>query len=245
MSDASPTIAYCNIEGCGGSGDDWDNSLGTDRGGNIDDELLFVDPENADYHVQPGSPCVDAGDPVETLIEDYRLATIRASLIGFDIIEISACIHPAHHSSLIGQFLSPHINQRPDEYGGSFSNRLKFPLEVIRTIKGYLPQEIMLSFHFTMPFSGMSKSDVLSAISLFKNAGIDLLSIGFPESSESDDEMIQLIEQIKLSIPDLPLILHGDFDVKSAESTLKKGQVDFIGFEKLIQEDYSFPQTLR
>lgn len=182
---------------------------------------------------------------IQNVIEDYRLAAIRASLIGFDILEISACIHPAHHSSLIGQFLSPHINQRPDEYGGSFNNRLRFPLEVIKAIKEHLSEEIMFSFHFTMPFSGMSNSELLTAISSFKDCGIDLLSVGFPESRKPDDEMIQLIEQVKQTVPDLPLILHGDFDVKSAESTLKKGQVDFIGFEKLIQEDYSFPQTLR
>ena len=116
---------------------------------------------------------------------------------------------------------------------------------MIQEIKEHISPEIMLSFHLTMPFPELSNDDLLTVISECKDIGIDLLSIGYPEKTFQDEEMTEFIDRIKTRIPDLPLILHGDFDVKSAESVLRNGQVDFIGFEKLIQEDQSFPQTLR
>ena len=60
---ADSDIAYCNIQGSGGSGVGWDANLGNDLGGNIDEDPLFVDPNNGDYHLGPNSPCINVGDP--------------------------------------------------------------------------------------------------------------------------------------------------------------------------------------
>jgi len=58
---STPTLRHTLIEGSGGSSN-WDPSLGTDGGNNLDGDPLFVDPANRDYHVQDGSPVIDAGD---------------------------------------------------------------------------------------------------------------------------------------------------------------------------------------
>ena len=68
-SSSTPVITYSDIQGSGGSGSGWDSSLGTDGGGNLDADPLFVtpvDPATApttagDLHMQTGSPAVDAG----------------------------------------------------------------------------------------------------------------------------------------------------------------------------------------
>ncbi|MFC1782224.1 right-handed parallel beta-helix repeat-containing protein [Planctomycetota bacterium] len=59
--DRATDISYCDIAGCleGGS---WDSSLGTDGGGNIDADPLFVDAAGSDFHLLEDSPCVDTGD---------------------------------------------------------------------------------------------------------------------------------------------------------------------------------------
>jgi len=56
-------VSYCDITGCGGSGPGWMPHLGIDGGGNIDTYPLFVNSATGNYHLLPGSPCLDVGDP--------------------------------------------------------------------------------------------------------------------------------------------------------------------------------------
>ncbi|MBC8263949.1 MAG: fibronectin type III domain-containing protein [Anaerolineales bacterium] len=78
---ATPTISYSDIEGSGGSGAGWDSSLGADGGHNMDADPLFVDSDGADdipgtldddLHLQPGSPCIDAGTSVGAPSTDFE-----------------------------------------------------------------------------------------------------------------------------------------------------------------------------
>jgi hypothetical protein len=56
-----PIIAYSLIQGSGGSSN-WDPNLGTDGGGNLDSDPLFVDPTNGNLQLLNGSPAIDTGD---------------------------------------------------------------------------------------------------------------------------------------------------------------------------------------
>jgi len=67
---------------------------------------------------------------VKSLIQDFIQAARRVQLAGGDGVELHAA-----HGYLIQQFLSPHTNRRPDEYGGSFENRMRFILEIISGIR--------------------------------------------------------------------------------------------------------------
>ena len=60
-SSSTPAISYSDIQGCGGSGS-WDNACGTDGGGNIDADPLFVDAAAGNLRLQLTSPAVDAGN---------------------------------------------------------------------------------------------------------------------------------------------------------------------------------------
>jgi hypothetical protein len=71
FSPTTPVISNCDIAGCGASGAGWDDDLGSDGGGNIDADPLFVDPngidgiigtEDDDLRLLEDSPCIDAGD---------------------------------------------------------------------------------------------------------------------------------------------------------------------------------------
>jgi hypothetical protein len=57
-----PVIAYSDVQDSGGSGAGWTSAFGTDGGGNIDADPLFVDTKANNYHLRPGSPAIDAGN---------------------------------------------------------------------------------------------------------------------------------------------------------------------------------------
>jgi len=59
---STPTIAYSDVQGCGGSGSGWNSACGTDGGGNLDADPVFVDAANGNLHLQDTSPAIDAGD---------------------------------------------------------------------------------------------------------------------------------------------------------------------------------------
>jgi len=63
---SSVSITFCDIQGS------WEGE------GNIDTDPLFVDPDNDDFHLQPGSPCIDAGDPSSPLNPDSTRADMGA-----------------------------------------------------------------------------------------------------------------------------------------------------------------------
>lgn len=71
---------------------------------------------------------------MSTLRERYVQAAQRADRIGFDLLEV----HSAH-GYLLHSFLSPLSNAREDEYGGSLTNRMRFPLEVFRAVREAWP----------------------------------------------------------------------------------------------------------
>ena len=79
-------------------------------------------------------PIALSASAIKSIVAAFAVATRRAIEAGFRIIEI----HMAH-GYLLHSFLSPLSNERTDEYGGSFENRCRLPLEVVAAVKGELP----------------------------------------------------------------------------------------------------------
>ncbi|HAT1277107.1 TPA: NADH:flavin oxidoreductase/NADH oxidase, partial [Corynebacterium striatum] len=76
---------------------------------------------------------------IAATVEHFAAAAKRAVEAGFDTIEL----HGAH-GYLLHNFLSPLSNQRSDSYGGSFENRVRFPLEVVDAVRAVIPQGMPL-----------------------------------------------------------------------------------------------------
>ena len=69
-------------------------------------------------------------EQIGEVIANWAAGAVRARKAGFDAVEILGSA-----GTLISQFLSPVTNRRTDEYGGSWENRCRFPLEVIRAVR--------------------------------------------------------------------------------------------------------------
>mgnify|MGYP001467764558 CR=1 FL=1 len=78
-------------------------------------------------------------EEVERLPEIYAQAARRALRAGFDVIEIHAA-----HGYLLNEFLSPLTNHRSDAYGGSFENRTRLPVEVVKAVRQAIGPEVPL-----------------------------------------------------------------------------------------------------
>lgn len=111
---------------------------------------------------------------IEARIADFRSAARRAWRAGFDLIEL----HGAN-GYLLCEFLSPAANRRPSGYGGSFANRVTFPLAVVRAIRTVLPDNFPLGYRLLLEEwvpGGIDLDNAVAFARLLENEGIGYLS---------------------------------------------------------------------
>ncbi len=104
---------------------------------------------------------------------EFVAAATRALRAGFEVIEIHAA-----HGYLIHEFLSPLSNQRPDEYGDSFRNRIRFLREVTSEVRRVMPDRLPLFVRISATDwmeGGWAIEDSISLAKLLKSDGADLI----------------------------------------------------------------------
>ena len=112
-------------------------------------------------------------EDINKVREDFKKAAQRADIAGFDIIEI----HGAH-GYLLHSFFSPLSNQRNDQYGGSFENRIRFALEIIADIKSVWPDNKPLFYRLSSidaPGQGANLEDNIMLAKSLKSVGVDVI----------------------------------------------------------------------
>jgi anthraniloyl-CoA monooxygenase len=110
---------------------------------------------------------------MDQITRDFVNATLRAAQAGFDWLELHCA-----HGYLLSGFISPLTNQRQDEYGGSLSNRLRYPLEVFAAVRAAwpadLPMSVRISAHDWVE-GGITPADAVLIARAFKEAGADMI----------------------------------------------------------------------
>ncbi|MDR9866050.1 oxidoreductase, partial [Pseudomonas baetica] len=76
-------------------------------------------------------------DEIAKVIQAFVDAAKRSLTAGFKVVEVHAA-----HGYLLHQFLSPLSNQRRDQYGGSFENRIRLVLQVTEAVRAVWPEEL-------------------------------------------------------------------------------------------------------
>lgn len=121
-------------------------------------------------------------EEIAQVIEDFGEAARRAREAGFDAVEAIASA-----GYLICQFLSPITNLRTDQYGGSWENRTRFGLEVVKKIREKVGSDyvimVRLTGHDFMP-GGNTNSEAAQFARLLEEAGVDCFNVtgGWHES---------------------------------------------------------------
>ena len=109
-------------------------------------------------------------------IEDrFAAAAARARKAGADGVEIIASA-----GYLICQFLSPITNLREDEYGGSFENRTRFGVEVIKKVREAVGPDFVVGIRISgsefMP-GGNTSREIIEVCKVFARAGLDIINV--------------------------------------------------------------------
>lgn len=110
---------------------------------------------------------------ITALIKQFAAAAARAYQAGFELIELHAA-----HGYLINEFLSPLSNLRSDEWGGSFENRCRFLLEIVKAVKEIWPNELPLFVRISATEwveGGWTMNDSIALAKILKDLGIDLI----------------------------------------------------------------------
>jgi 2,4-dienoyl-CoA reductase-like NADH-dependent reductase (Old Yellow Enzyme family) len=134
-----------------------------------------------DGHPVPRALTVAELDEIEA---QFRAATRRAFEAGFQVVEL----HMAH-GYLLHEFLSPLVNHRNDNYGGTLENRLRFPLRVARAVREEWPAELPMFVRISATDWVDGGWDIDQSVVLarqLKEIGVDLIdcSSGFAVPNE-------------------------------------------------------------
>jgi len=112
---------------------------------------------------------------IAQLVNEFANAARRAVAVGFDVIEIHAA-----HGYLLHQFYSPVSNDRTDEYGGSFENRIRFLMEVTDAVRAAIGDQVALFVRISATDwvdEGWNLIDSIELAAKLKAAGIDLIDV--------------------------------------------------------------------
>lgn len=115
-------------------------------------------------------------DEITEVVGHFAAAARRCEQAGFDFVEIHA-----GHGYLISAFLTPLFNRRTDAYGGSFENRTRFLLEVLRAVRLAVGDRIGVGVKINgedyLPSEGWSVEDACRLAPLLEAEGADYLSV--------------------------------------------------------------------
>lgn len=108
---------------------------------------------------------------IDELIQHYYQAAVFMKSVGFDALEI----HFGHGYGLC-QFMSPKTNKRKDNYGGSFENRMRLPLQVLAAVRDAVGEDFPLLAKISMTEGvrgGLHYDDAIEISKLLDSAGIN------------------------------------------------------------------------
>ncbi len=182
---------------------------------------------------------------IEKVKSDYTEATRRAEKAGYDVVEIHAA-----HGYLFHQFYSPLANQRTDEYGGSFENRIRFLLEVTEVVRKEWPDEKPLFVRISATDwteGGWTVEDAVKLSMKLKEFGVDLIDTSsggnVPTATIPSEPgyQVSFAAQIKKEVNILTGAVGQITTAEQSEEILKTGKADLILYARESLRQPYFP----
>ncbi len=172
-------------------------------------------------------------DDMDAVIAAHVAAARRALAAGFDMIELHAA-----HGYLLSSFITPVMNRRTDDYGGSLDNRLRFPLQVCRAMRAAWPAErplsVRISAHDWMGEGGVDERQALAIAKAFTAAGADIINVSTGQVSHNakprPGRMFQtpLSDQIRNDGGITTMAVGNIYELDHVNSIIAAGRADLV-----------------
>ena len=178
---------------------------------------------------------------------------------GVDGVEI----HAVHEGYLLDQFTLEYVNHRTDEYGGSFENRYRFPVEIVKAIKKACGKDFPVSLRYSVVSktkgfrrgalpgeefeeAGRDMEESERAAKYLQDAGYDMLNCdngtydawywAHPPIYMPENCNLEYVEHIRKFV-DIPVVCAGRMDPVTAAEAVARGGIDGAGFARQFLAD--------
>lgn len=182
---------------------------------------------------------------IANVISDFKAAAQRALKAGFKVMELHAA-----HGYLLHQFLSPLTNQRNDQYGGSFENRIRFLLEVTTAVQEVWPADLPLFVRISATDwaeGGWTAEESVKLSAILKDKGVDLIDcssgglVSWQKISVGPNYQVPFAEQIKRETGILTGAVGLLTEAAQMEEIISTGKADVVLIARESLRDPYFP----
>jgi 2,4-dienoyl-CoA reductase-like NADH-dependent reductase (Old Yellow Enzyme family) len=178
------------------------------------------------------------------IIGDFAQAARRAKAGGLDGVELSAV-----HQHLIDQFWSPRVNKRTDQWGGSFENRMRFGMEVLKAVRAEVGDDFVVGMRICgdeFHPDGLSHDDMKQIAAYYDATGKvdffgvvgsgcdthDTLANVIPNMAYPPEPFLHLAAGVKEVVKAPVIHAQNIKDPNQAERILEGGYVDLVGMTR-------------
>ena len=136
----------------------------------------LVAPSAIQAPINPFKPKALTKEEILKQIDDYVATAVRAQQAGYDGVEIMGS-----EGYFLNQFIAVRTNQRNDQWGGSYENRIRLPIEVVRQIRNAVGENFIIIFRLSMldlVEGGSSAEEVIQLGKAVEKAGTTIISTG-------------------------------------------------------------------
>jgi 2,4-dienoyl-CoA reductase-like NADH-dependent reductase (Old Yellow Enzyme family) len=190
----------------------------------------------------PLPKAMKTADMAEVIVA-FREATRRALDAGFDVVEIHAA-----HGYLLHEFLSPLSNHRTDDYGGGLANRMRFPLDVIATVRAVWPEQKPLFLRLSSVDhveGGLTLEDAVEVARAAKALGVDVVDCSSGGNAPaqiplSPGYQVPYAEAVRRGAEMATMAIGLILEPELAQSIVAEGKADLIGLARPALDDPNF-----
>lgn len=194
--------------------------------------------------ISPFKPREMSEKQILQTIDDFARTASLAKKAGYDGVEVMGS-----EGYLINQFLSRHVNQRQDRWGGEIQNRMRLALEIVKAIREKVGEKFIISFRLSLldlVHDGNTMAEVITVAQALEKVGVTLLNtgIGWHEAriptivtSVPRAAFVDYTAEVKKHVS-MPVIASNRINVpETAEAILAKGQADMVQMARPLLAD--------